>query len=241
MDACVAKPINFGKLFKTMEDVVPEGVGEIVAQVQEDVRPPSEIELPPLDGIDIKKGIQTWQNPDAYAKALLGFSHDYGNAAADLTRLIDEGDMDSAYHMAHTLKGVAGNLSVTDVADAAVNIDAALREKRIGEVKGQLSTLTEVLKTAVDAIRQLEAMHAVEETPKKEIEVAHLKALFIDMIAAFDQFSPDVIEPFLSELKEYLSQDQLNPIVKHMERFDFDGAKQETVNLTKTLKIDLDG
>jgi len=68
-----------------------------------------------------------------------------------------------------------------------------------------------------------------------------MKALFIEMLPAFDQFSPYAIEPFLSELKEYLSQDQLNPTVNHMERFDFDGAKQETVKLAKALKIDLEG
>ena len=73
------------------------------------------------------------------------------------------------------------------------------------------------------------------------MDVPYLTALFIKMLAAFDHYSPDVIEPVLSELKEYLSQDQLNPIVNHMERFDFDGAKQETVKLAKILKIDLGG
>jgi len=241
MDAIVAKPIDFGKLFKTMEDVVPEGVGEAVSEDARDVSAPSGLELPPLDGVDIKKGIQTWQNPEAYAKALLGFSRDYGNAAADLSRLIDEGDIDSAYRIVHALKGVAGNLSVTEVADAAIDIDAALREKRIDDVKGKLPVLAAALNTAVDSIRQLETVEAVEEMPKKEMDVPHLKKLFIEMLAAFDQFSPYAIEPFLSELKEYLSQDQLSPIVKHMERFDFDGAKQETVKLAKILKIDLEG
>ncbi|MFC1857463.1 transporter substrate-binding domain-containing protein [Thermodesulfobacteriota bacterium] len=241
MDAVVAKPIAFGKLFKTMEAVVPQGVGEVVMEVQEDVRPPSELELPTLDGVDIKKGIQTWQNPEAYAKALLEFSRDYGNAAADLTRLIDEGDIDSAYHIAHALRGVAGNLSITGVADAAVNIDTALRENRIDDVKDHLSILAAALNKAVDSIRQLETVQDVEEMPKKEMDVPYLKALFIKMLAAFDEFNPNVIEPFLSELKEYLSQDQLSPIVKHMERFDFDGAKQETVTLAKSLKIDMEG
>jgi len=60
------------------------------------------------------------------------------------------------------------------------------------------------------------------------------------MLAALDQFNPYAIEPFLSELKEYLSQDQLSPIVNHMEQFDFDGTKQETFKLAKTLRIDLE-
>jgi len=240
MDAVVAKPIDFGKLFKTMEEVVPEGVGEMVVEVQEDVRPPSGLEFPPLNGVDTKNGIQTWRNPEAYTKALIGFSHNYGNVVDKLSSFIDEGDIDSAYRIAHKLKGVAGNLSIKEVADAAISIDAELRKKRIDDVKDQLPTLAAALNRVIDSIMQLEAMQDVEEMPKKEMDIAHLTALFIKMFAAFDLFSPSVVEPFLSELKEYLSQDQLSPIVNHMERFDFDGAKQETVKLAKTLKIDLE-
>jgi len=75
--------------------------------------------------------------------------------------------------------------------------------------------------------------------PKKEMD-AHLKGIFVEMLSAFDQFSPYAIDPFLSELEEYLSQNQLNPIVNHMKRFDFDGAKQETVKIAKILNIDLE-
>ncbi|MBL7205710.1 MAG: response regulator [Desulfobacteraceae bacterium] len=241
MDAVVAKPVNFNRLSKAMEDVVPEDVGEMVSEVEKNTGAPSGLGLPALDGVDIKKGIQTWQNPEVYAKALSGFSRDYGNAAVELSRFINEDDMDSAHRIAHALKGVAGNLSVTEVADAAIHIDAALREKRIDDVKELLSTLAAALDTAIVSIRRLEGVQDDEEMPKKEMDVAHLKELFIKMLAAFDEFSPNAIEPFLSELKAYLSQDQLNPVVNHMERFDFDGAKQETVKIAKMLKVDLEG
>ncbi|MBL7216678.1 MAG: response regulator, partial [Desulfobacteraceae bacterium] len=240
MDAIVAKPVDFAILFRTIEAVVPEGVGEAVLEDAVDVCATSGLELPPLDGIDIKKGIRTWHNPEAYAKALLRFSNDYANTAADLTLLIDEGDIDSAYRIAHTLKGVAGNLSVTEVADAAIHIDAALREKRIDDVKEQISTLAAALDTAIVSIGRLEMVQDDEEMPKKEMDVAHLKELFVKMMAAFDEYSPNALEPFLPELKAYLSQDQLSPIVNHMERFDFDGAKQEMVKIAKMLKVELD-
>ncbi len=241
MDAVVAKPINFGKLFRAMETLIPEGVGEMVAEIQEDVSAPSELELPPLDGVDIEKGIQTWQNKEAYTKALLGFSLDYGNAAVESTRLIDEGDIDSAARMVHKLKGVTGNLSITEVYDTATGIDTGLKENRIEDVKNQLVALATVLNRAVDSIRQLETVQDVEETQKKETDVAHLKALFIKMLAAFNRFDPNAVEPYLSELKEYLSLDQLSPIEKHLERFDFDKAKRETLRLAKTLQIELEG
>jgi signal transduction histidine kinase/HPt (histidine-containing phosphotransfer) domain-containing protein/AmiR/NasT family two-component response regulator len=241
MDAVLAKPIDFGKLFKIMERIIPEGVGELVAEVEKDTSALSGLELPPLNGVDIKEGIQTWQNPEAYSKALQLFSRDYGNIADKLSRIIDEGDVDSAHRIAHALKGVAGNLSVSEVADVAINIDAALREKRIDNVKDQLPTLAAALNTAVYSIRQLEVAQDVERMPKKEMDMQYLTELFIKMLAAFDQFSPNAIEPFLSELEGYFSQEQLSPIVDHMKRFDFDEAKKETVKLAKNLNIDLEG
>jgi PAS domain S-box-containing protein len=241
MDAVVAKPIDFNKLYKAMEAAIPEGAGEIVEEVQEDVSTLSEFELPQLDGIDIKKGMQLWQNPKTYAKGLRTFSRDHSNAAAELTHFIDEGDLDSAYRITHTLKGVAGNLSLREVAEAIIPIDAALREKRIDDVKDRLSTLSEALNRVISSIRQLEAGKDIEEKPTKEMDIAHLTELFIKMLAAFDQYSPSLIEPFLPELEAYFSQEQLSSLMSHIERFDFNGAKQETVKLAKTLKIDLEG
>ena len=241
MDAVIAKPIDFGKLFKTMEKVIPEGAGEMIPEDEEAVRSRVELELPLIDGIDIKKGLQTWQEPDAYAKALMKFSRNYADAAADLVRLVDEGDISRATRLIHTLKGVAGNLRATDVAAAANRIDTALRENKIDNIREQLSAFAGKLKTVVNAVRRLESFQNVQEAVNTDIDEEHLKRIFCGMLQAFDQFNPSDVEPFVSELKVYLSNKQLKSIVDHMEQFDFDGAKQESIKLAKTLQIDLTG
>ena len=206
-----------------------------------EVEAASGLELSQLDGVDTQKGLDRWQDPEAYAKALMGFSRDYANAADDMTRLVDEGDMEGALRLAHTLKGVAGNLSITGVSNVAAEINAALKEKRIDDVNDQIPTLVTALDRAVDSIKQTEALEDAEEMPRKEMDMTNLKELFTKMLVAFDEFSPYAVEPFLSELKGYLSREQLAPIVAHMERFDFDGAAQETIKLTKMLEISLEG
>jgi HPt (histidine-containing phosphotransfer) domain-containing protein len=240
MDAVVAKPIDFGKLFSTMEAILPEGVGEAVPKEPIELSIQAKSELPLIDGVDIEKGIQTWQDSEAYAKALLEFSREYGNAADELTRLIDEGEIESAFRIAHALKGVAGNLWVAKVADAAGEIDTLLREKRVDVIKDRLSKLAVALNRAVESIRQVASVQTSKKVPKKELDIPHLTTLLVEMMSTFDQFNPYSIEPILSELNGYLSRDQLNPIVEHIERFDFDGAKRETLNLAKILKIDLE-
>ena len=198
------------------------------------------MKFPSLDGIDVSHALQTWQNPDHYIKALLLFSRDYADVAADLTRLVLEGDIDAAHRIAHTLKGVSGNLSITEVYNAATRINNTLREKGMDDVMAQIPDLAAALDTAVDAIRQLNGLQKVEKVPKKEMDMPHLTTLFIEMLSAFDQYSPGVIGPFLVELGAYFSQEQLSPIERYMEQFDFDGAKQETINLAKRVQIDLE-
>ena len=241
MDAVVAKPIDFGRLFRTMEALVPEGVGQMGSKAKEAEGGSSGLELPLLDGIDIKKGIQVWHNPDLYKKELLIFSHNYSNAATELTRFIDAGELDNAYRLTHTLKGVAGNLSLTEVFEVITSIDAAIKDGVIDNVKDRLSTFSDALNSVINSIRQWESIEDKEEKPKKEMDVAHLKALFIKMQRAFGQYDPNLIEPFLHELETYFSQEQLSPIMRCMERFDFDGANQETVKFAQTIQIDLEG
>ncbi len=239
MDAVVAKPIDFSKLFKAMEKVVPKGVGEVVPEIKKRTDPLAGLEFQKLEGIDTHRGLNSWQDPEAYIKALLRFSNDYRNAATDLAHFIEKGEINNAFHKAHALKGVAGNLAIIQVADAASLISIALRENRIDDVKGYLSTLTVSLKSAINAIGQLETGNTPQDAPIKELNVPHTTELFIKMLTAFNELNPYIIEPFLSELNTYLSQEQLNPIVDCIEQFDFEGAQQETIKLTEILKLDL--
>ena len=145
--------------------------------------------------------------------------------------------MDKAYHIIHALKGVAGNLAIIQVADAATSIEAVFGKKQSGDVKEKISKLDAAIDRAINSINQLEQVPRVEKMPKKKKDPAHLKELFNNMLPAFDQFSPNAVEPFLSELEAYLSREQLDAIVKYIELFEFESAKQETIKLGKTLGI----
>lgn len=249
MDAVVSKPIDFNKLLRTMEATISDEAGEINSdeageineEVQEDVYNPSKFQMPPIDGVDVQKGLQNWRNPEAYIKGLRLFLRDYGNAVTDLSRFIEKGDLDSARRLAHTLKGVAGNLSLTQVTEAVAPVHAALRVGRVDDSKDRLSILAEALNTAVHSIQGLKAPKVMEEESTKEKDKSHLTKLFMKMLPAFDLYNPSAIEPFLTELEAYLPQEQLLPIVNRMDRFDMDAAREETFHLLKKLHIGLEG
>lgn len=223
-----------------VENDISQNIGEVFSKDAMDTGAFTGFTLTPINGVDTEKGIRTWKDPEVFLKALLGFARDYANAGADLRRLMDEGNIDGVYYIAHALKGVAGNLSVTDVANAASNICTAIHDKRVEYTKNQIDTLSESIITVVDAIRQLETLYDVEEMPKKKLDEKYLKRLFTDMLPAFDELSPYALDPFMSKLAEYFTREQLNPISEHIERFDFNRARQETVKLAKPLMISLE-
>ncbi len=53
-----------------------------------------------------------------------------------------------------------------------------------------------------------------------------------------DQYNPAALEPFLSELNDYLPSEQLDPVKKQVARFDFKGAKKDIFKLASALGLE---
>ncbi len=186
------------------------------------------------------RGLKTWQNPDAYRKALLGFSNTYSNTASDLSQLIDHQDQNAAHSLSHKLKGVAGNLSVMDVYEVSSKINDALKEEKMSDAREMIDPLAKVIAVVIESIRQLEDKGEIEEKSREKFDFSRVLKLIREMLEAFEQFNPDAVEPHLKELKSYLSEQQVAPIAKRIDEFHFIGAKEETIKLAKELGIDVE-
>ncbi|MDM8525849.1 transporter substrate-binding domain-containing protein [Desulfococcaceae bacterium HSG8] len=244
MNDVIGKPVDFDRLFAVMESIVPRGTGRTVRDIPDISAPDPDQEIPDMEGIDTEKGLRIWQDTGAYITGLLRFSRNHGSSAEEISRLIDMNDTDGAYRIAHSLKGLTGNLSVTGVYEAAVKVSDALRRKMTDEARELLIPLAEALGTAKASIRQLEtAFPPVQdiEKPKKIIDMHRLKVLFRDMPDAFDQLNPDALEPYLEELSRHLPSHKIDPIKKKLDQFDFDGAENETISLARSLGLESEG
>jgi len=241
MDAMVAKPIDFELLFAIMEDLVPEDREYPAPEEEVYVKASTESELMLLEGVDVELGLDTWQDPKAFIKALVGFSQRFGRAANEISDFVEKGNVIGAYRKVHELKGVAGNLSAVKVFDLTSKINEAFKEEEIDEVKVILPSLAEAIEQAVDSIRRLETIQKSKERPKKEMDLPYVTELFRGMLEAFDFYNPDHVERFLAELDEYLPSEQLKIITKQIEIFDFKSARSEAIKLSNTLGIILDG
>ncbi|MDM8521791.1 response regulator [Desulfococcaceae bacterium HSG8] len=260
MDAVAGKPVDFEELFTLMEQLIPEGAGSpavggrrsAVSSQQSAVgsrqsvvgSQQSVVGSQHFEGINIEKGLRIWQDSELYQKALLGFSRDYRDAADKILNSVRAGDRDEAYRIAHALKGVAGNLSITKVYSIVAKLSVALGKKDSAVLIPMIESLAVALNSAVDSIRQLvpEPDYNSEEkpeSPKDPGSFQKLRGLFRKLLNSFEEYNPAAAEPFLEELSNSLSQRQTGSIRKEIDRFDFDEAKEKTVRLAADLGIQL--
>jgi PAS domain S-box-containing protein len=240
MDSIEAKPIDFNNLFAAIEQHVPEGKGKPNSSRIIEIDHSAELDLSPLQGVaDIAKALQTWRNPRAYAKALVSFAKEQADDAVEIERLLTKipGDMEPARVIAHALKGVAGNLVLEQVAQLAIDIDAALKSDQQQALQ-MTGALNHALVAAVTAIGNL-ALPDTEITPLKIFDAIAAGDLMVELLSVLDELNPDAAEPALTRLAEYISESDLAPIRQEMEAFDFDAAKSKALILAGKMDLNL--
>jgi len=108
-----------------------------------------------LDGFDLVDGLERMLgSPDIYLKFMLKLVEDHGDDARLVRESLASGDRDTAHRLAHTTKGVSGNLSALDLYAAATQLSDAIKrgDENLDE---DLDTFESELNRAVAAIRSL--------------------------------------------------------------------------------------
>jgi signal transduction histidine kinase/HPt (histidine-containing phosphotransfer) domain-containing protein len=240
MDSILGKPIDFNELLSAMERIVPEGAGIPNTVYHIDITDSPELDFSSLEEIvDYPGAIKVWRDPLVFVKALNSFAKDRSKDADVMEQLLmaNPENSEPARAIAHALKGLAGNLHITKVAEQAIKIDADLKAKRRQEAIAGLAQLRWLLAEASVAINKIPLIEKVATTETKEFDAKVMTELFSDLSAALDQLNPDVTEPILTKLDAYLPKDVLAPIQKAVDAFDFGRAKVKLSALAAMLEL----
>jgi CheY-like chemotaxis protein/HPt (histidine-containing phosphotransfer) domain-containing protein len=161
MNDHITKPINSQKLAETLTywlagkthkstfiEVTPQ---EPLQTVRTDELPDS---LPPFN---IPAALERVRGRvKLLRKLLLLFHEQYSDAIPKLKNLLHEGQYEEAKRLVHTLKGVAMNLEVTELAEAAREVEQVLSENNLLNIENQINSLDSVLAVALKAVSSLE-------------------------------------------------------------------------------------
>ena len=96
-------------------------------------------------------------NTGLYKKVLVRFNDSYRNAASVISEHLSAGELQDAERLAHTLKGLAGNIGAEELVQASLELEMAIKSNN-GKAPDLLTTFSEVLEYTLLAIqKQLQA------------------------------------------------------------------------------------
>ncbi len=166
MNDYVTKPVNPRELFKALVRWIPPGRRDLPGEADRSGGEGTEGALPTsLAGIDIPAGLErVGGNPDVYRKILIKFFRNNRNAVEEMRAALENCDPETAAKLAHTVKGVAGNIGADDLYRAMEAVEFALKKSDLIKVRPLLDEAETHLRAVLDAIRPLSAA-AVEDPP----------------------------------------------------------------------------
>ena len=171
MNDHVAKPIDPVRLFETLRQWIRPRAG-LGATTQNVVRPEStatgmdKTALPALPGINVSEGLSRMMGrQDVYLRLLRQFASSYRTAAQQIRADLAQGDRDKALRQAHTIKGLAGNIGATTLADAARQLESALKNTHADADSGLPALLDGYERALQDVILTLDTRLAPPAQP----------------------------------------------------------------------------
>ena len=236
MNDFIAKPFDVDKAIGQIRKLCLDqkrlphitAAGEALA-----IKPTHQIEhFQNLPGIQINEGLTLWKDVAVYRRFLRKFALDYANVTSEITKL----NSIDAEHIAHKLKGAAGNLALPKVMSAAQDLDQALKNGT--ESTALVGTLQVALDEALHSI-DLFAPATQESADDLVVDIEKAKPLLLLLLNAFNADDPAVIEPLLKQAESVLSAKQIAALKTNVENFDFRGGERTLKDLAKTLGVEI--
>jgi two-component system, sensor histidine kinase and response regulator len=245
----ISKPIDTALLYETVGRVCKSATAALAPTANEpfmgkeaEVRAPGPDDLPSLEGLDAKDGLsRVAGNRKLYLKLLRQFAEQQGPAVTQVTDALTKGDTALAERLAHTLKGVAGNIGAKSVQTAAGALEKLIRER--AEVAAVESAKQQVAAALDPLVTQLQAAlkSAVPEipgpvaapaaTPAQSREAA---AQLTKLLAEFDPGAADFIEANVAALRPLFAGDAWPPFEKLVQGYAFADAQAQLEQALKT-------
>lgn len=152
----LTKPINPHEILRTLSVWIKPGRRLLFQRTEKLGARPNSGQLPDsMPGIEIADGLGRVDYDEELYLELLGKLKDtYAYAARDIRHYITDQDMKRVYHLAHSLKGAAGNLGAFELSDRALAIQETLNGG--GDIALLLEPFEETIIRVMASIEEIE-------------------------------------------------------------------------------------
>jgi two-component system, sensor histidine kinase and response regulator len=181
-----------------------------------------------LEGIDQVAGLAACSGKIAlYLRLLRTFLATQGRFVDQFQTAISDADPTAAFRMAHTLRGNAGNIGATALAQAAAQLEQGCRE---GESSDRVQAyLTEVRRHLVPVLSALSLlpenkMGLGRHSPQPDMELDEPLSRLRQLLAENDTAAFEALDDIRRFPLEYALAQRLSRVAQQLESFDFDQA-----------------
>ncbi|MBL0209606.1 MAG: response regulator [Holophagaceae bacterium] len=249
MNDYLTKPIEPQRLYETLALWIQEGARQLGEGVDArpvadpgtcaaPARPPTTRFCPPsleplLPLMDVSQAMGRMNGKEALLLGILqGFVAELPRPEEAIARAVEAGDADAGFRRAHTLKGVAANLALAQVAEAAGELEGLLRTGSCEGCAEPLARLDEAMAGFRELAGPLLALRPPTVAPEGksgEADPRRVLQLLLELDALLKKNSYEA-KASLARLGPILlaegTQESLDSIQAHVARMDFRGARE---------------
>jgi PAS domain S-box-containing protein len=239
MNDHVGKPIDVEAFFATLARWTRSHAVEASRLPSKTMRAGDETILPELTGIDVAAGLQrTAGNKQLYRDLLVQFAVKHESTGNKITQALESGDRNQAERLAHSLKGVAGNLGIDQIFILAGTLESAILESRAGiehlieELTSALNHQTRMIRAALP-IDSLDPVRQSDAHPPERAEALAAIARLRERLEAAAADAPRVFTEVAGILRGAVAASRLDALGATVKAFDFDTALAELKEISE--------
>ena len=227
----ITKPIDPQAMFKTLARWVRPrsaglGAGAVATPKPAAADAATPAVLPTLPGLDTAAGLlRVGGNRALYLRLLRQFSDKQADASQRIATALAAGDTASAERIAHTVRGVAGNIGLLDVQHHATVLEQILGSGNAAP-GAAASAFGSALDTAVAGLQHALGAHASEAlaAPADAAHAAGYAARFAQLLAANDGEATDYFSAHRPALRHVLGTRDTARIESALGDYEFEQA-----------------
>jgi two-component system sensor histidine kinase/response regulator len=184
--------------------------------------------LPVIAGIDSAAGVaRLGGNVKAYCKLLHKFAENQAHAMSEIRSALEQGDIEVAVRVAHTLKGVGGSVGAGELYRLGAELESTLKASPNADIESLLGQTGAELAHIIDAINTDSGSEELREQGGQEPLPAdygeRLQQLAVQ-IEAYAGEATETLESLIDDVGDSQVREELRQLAKLVNRYEYDEA-----------------